>query len=132
MASVVDLRAGLAAALGTVSGLRSSATVPDNPRPPIAVVAPERIEYDLNANRGADRYYFTVTVLVGRADDRTAQNRLDGFIVGPQSVKRSIETDRTLGGKADTCRVTEMRNYNSLAVGEVVYLAAQFVVEVIA
>lgn len=132
MASVGTLRTALATALGTVSGLRSSATVPDNPRPPIAVVVPERIEYDLNAQRGADRYWFTVTVLVGRADDRTAQNRLDGYIVGPQSVKTSIETDRTLGGVADTCRVTEMRNYSSMPVGEMVYLAAQFVVEVIA
>jgi hypothetical protein len=132
MASVVTLRAALATALGTVSGLRSSATVPDNPRPPIAVVVPERIEYDLNARRGADRYFFTVTVIVGRADDRTAQNRLDGFIVGAQSVKKAIETDRTLGGAADTCRVVEMRNYSSMPVGEVVYLAAQFVVEVIA
>lgn len=132
MASVVDLRTALAAALATVSGLRSSATVPDNPRPPIAVVIPERIEYDVNARRGADRYFFTITVLVGRADDRTAQNRLDGFIVGAQSIKTAVESDRTLGGKADTCRVTAMGNYASITVGDVLYLAASFTVEVVA
>lgn len=132
MASVVDLRTALAAALATVSGLRSSATVPDNPRPPIAVVIPERIEYDVNARRGADRYFFTITVLVGRADDRTAQNRLDGFIVGAQSIKTAVESDRTLGGKADTCRVTGMGNYASITVGDVLYLAASFTVEVVA
>lgn len=129
---LADIRTALAAALGGVSGLRSSATVPDNPRPPIAVVMPSRIDYDLNANRGADRYFFSVTVIVGRADDRTAQNRLDGFIVGPNSVKKAVEADRTLGGKVNTCRVTEMRNYASITIGETVYLAAEFSVEVIA
>jgi len=132
MASVVTLRTALATAVATVPGLRSSATVPDNPRPPIAVVIPERVEYDLNAKRGADRFYFTVTVLVGRADDRTAQNKLDGYIVGTNSVKAAIEADRTLGGAADTCRVTGMGNYASLNVGDVLYLAASFTVEVIA
>ena len=129
---LADIRTALATALGTVTGLRSSATVPDNPRPPIAVIIPDRIDFDLNARRGADRFMFTVTVIVGRADDRTAQNRLDGFIVGENSVKRAIEADRTLGGKVDTCRVTEMRNYSSLTIGEVVYLSAEFVVEVVA
>lgn len=132
MASVNDLRIGLATRLATVSGLRSSATVPDNPRPPIAVVMPDRVQYDLNGSRGADRYFFTVTVLVGRADDRTAQNKLDGFIVGSSSVKSAIESDRTLGGKADTCRVTDMSNYGSISVGDVLYLSAQFTVEVVA
>jgi hypothetical protein len=129
---LADIRTALATALGTVTGLRSSATVPDNPRPPIAVIIPDRIDFDLNARRGADRFLFTVTVIVGRADDRTAQNRLDGFIVGENSVKRAIEADRTLGGKVDTCRVTEMRNYSSLTIGEAVYLSAEFVVEVVA
>lgn len=129
---LADIRIGLATALGSVEGLRSSSTIPDNPRPPIAVVIPDRIDYDLNANRGADRFYFTVTVIVGRADDRTAQNRLDGFIVGANSVKKAIEADRTLGGKVNTCRVTGMNNYSSLLVGEVVYLSAEFNVEVIA
>jgi hypothetical protein len=33
---------------------------------------------------------------------------------------------------ANTCRVTEMRNYASVPVGEVTYLSAQFAVEVVA
>lgn len=116
--------------MSTISGLRTSATVPDNPRPPIAIVLPESVTYDMNARRGLDRYQFTVTLLVGRADDRTAQNSLDKFVVGSGSIKTAIEADRTLGGIVNTCRVTEMRNYASLPVGEVLYLAAQFSVEV--
>lgn len=132
MSSLSDIRAGLAAAMGTVEGLRTSATVPDSPRPPVAVIFPDRIVYDLNARRGADTFFFTVMVIVGRADDRAAQNNLDAFIVGPKSIKGAIEADRTLGGKANTCRVTEMANYASMNVGDTLYLAASFTVEVVA
>jgi hypothetical protein len=93
---------------------------------------PDRIAYDLNAHRGADTYFFSIILLVGRADDRSAQNNLDAYIVGDNSIKAAIEADRTLGGKANTCRVTEMNNYASMMIGETVYLAAQFVVEVVA
>lgn len=132
MASVGELRTALATAMGSVPNLRTSATVPDNPRPPIAVVMPERIAYDLNARRGADTFFFSILLIVGRADDRAAQNSIDAFLVGDNSVKAAIESDRTLGGKANTCRVTEMTNYSSLSIGEVLYLSAQFTVEVVA
>ena len=132
MASVSELRAGLATRMATITGLRTSATVPDAPRPPVAVVIPDRIEYDLDARRGADRFYFTITLLVARADDRAAQGNLDAYLVGAGSIKAAIEADRTLGGKADTCRVTEMRNYASVPVGDTLYLGAQLIVEVIA
>jgi hypothetical protein len=73
-----------------------------------------------------------MALLVGRADDRAAQNKLDAFLVGANSIKAAVEADRTLGGTANTCRVTEMSNYASMNVGETVYLAAQFTVEVVA
>jgi hypothetical protein len=132
MASVSELRDAIAEAMSSIHGLRTSGHVPDAPRPPIAVVMPDRIEYDLNARRGADRFFFTVTVLASRADDRAAQQNLDKYLVGESSVKDAIEADRTLGGKANTCRVTAMQNYAAVPVGEVTYLSAQFVVEVIA
>lgn len=132
MSSLAELREGLAVRMGTIPNLRTSATVPDAPRPPIAIVMPERIVYDLNAKRGADTFFFTIMVIVGRADDRAAQNNLDAFIVGSTSIKAAIEADRTLGGKADTCRVTEMGNYSSMSVGDTLYLAASFTVEVVA
>lgn len=130
--SLSEIRTALASSMSTITGLRTSSHIPDNPRPPIAVVVPDSISYDLNAQRGADRYLFTITLIVGRADDRAAQINLDQYVVGPKSVKKAVEKDRTLGGKVDTCRVTEMRTYSSLSIGEVVYLSAQFAVEVIA
>lgn len=132
MSSISDLRDGIAANLSTISGLRVSATYLDAPRPPVAMVLPDRIDYDLNANRGADTFTFLVSVLVGRADERSAQDKMDSYIVGPGSVKAAIEADRTLGGRADTCRVTEMRNYGQVSVGETLYLGVEFEVEVVA
>lgn len=132
MATLTDIRQALADALATVYGLRVSATMPDAPRPPMAMVYPESISYDLNANRGADLYTFLITVIVGRADERSAQKNLDRFVVGDDSVKTAIERDRSLGGVVDTCRVVEMRNYQSILVGDVNYLAVEFEVEVVA
>ncbi|HEY7824563.1 MAG TPA: hypothetical protein VIG24_17105 [Acidimicrobiia bacterium] len=128
--SILDLRDGLAARLQTISGLRVSDVMVDAPRPPQAVVAPLRVDYDLNARRGADTYQFVVTVMVSRADSRSAQDQLDAYVVGANSVKAAIEADRTLGGKANTCRVIEMRNYGAIAFGDQLYLGCEFLVEV--
>jgi hypothetical protein len=131
VSSLSELREGLALSMSVIPNLRTSATIPDSPRPPIAIVAPERVVYDLNARRGADTFFFTIMVIVGRADDRSAQNNLDSFITGENSIKAAIEADRTLGGVANTCRVTDMNNYASMNVGDTLYLAAQFTVEVV-
>jgi hypothetical protein len=128
--SVGRLREALAEQLSSIQGLRVSQVMVDAPRPPQAIVTPLRVDYDLNARRGADEYQFVVTVMVGRADSRTAQNSLDDYIVGENSVKAAIEADRTLGGAANTCRVTEMRNYGAIAYGDQLYLGCEFVVEV--
>lgn len=130
MASVSTLRTQLATNLATITGLRTSATMPDNPNPPIAVVMPTGISYDDTFKRGMQTYSFIVLVIVGRVDERSAQNNLDGYVssTGSSSIKLAIESDKTLGGNAFDTRVTEMRNYGPLSVGEVIYLSAEFTV----
>lgn len=134
MATLSAMRTALAANLATISGLRTAATMPDQPNPPIAIVMPTSVSYDTAMGRGLDTYEFTVLVIVGRVDERTAQNLLDGYCnpSGATSIKAAIESNRTLGGQANDLRVTEMRNYSSLPVGEITYLAAEFVVTVFA
>lgn len=135
MATVSELRAGLATNLATISGLRTTPTVPDQINPPIAVVMPSTITYDTAfARSGGDEYEFLVMVIVGRVDERTAQNKLDAYCsgTGTTSIKTAIESNRTLGGKAFDCRVTTLRNYNQVTVGDITYLAAEFVVQVYA
>jgi hypothetical protein len=134
MTALTDLRTGLANRLATISGLRSSAYIPDNPQPPVAVVMPGRIQYDTAFGRGSDEYSFTIMLIVGRVADRASQTTLDGYCEssGNRSVKAAIEGDRSLGGKALDCRVTEMTNQGSLAIGDVTYHTAEFSVTVIA
>jgi hypothetical protein len=135
MANVSDLRTGIATNLATVSGLRTAATVPDQINPPVAVVMPTSITYDTAfARSGGDEYEFSVMVIVGRVDERMAQNKLDAYCSGSgaQSIKAAIQSNRTLGGQAFDCRVTSLRSYNQISVADVTYLAAEFVVQVYA
>lgn len=128
------MRIGIANNLSSISGLRTAATVPDDPKPPIAIVRPNSITFDTAFARGLDEYEFSVLLIVGRVDERSAQNNLDGYCApsGSGSVKQAIESDKTLGGNAYDLRVREMRNYQQIAVGDVTYLSAEFVVQVFA
>lgn len=130
MALISELRTGLATNLATISGLRTAATVPDNPNPPIAVILPQGVEYDNTFGRGMNTYTFAVTIIVGRVSERSGQNALDTYVssTGSSSIKLAIESDKTLNGKAFDLRVIDSRNYGELTVGEVTYLSAEFTV----
>lgn len=132
--TLAGLRDGLRTNLATISGLRAYDTVPDNPSPPFAVILPSSIRYWTAMNRGVSEYEFTILVVVGRVSERIAQDTLDSYCnpSGSTSVPVAVESSPTLGGQAFDCRVVEMRNYQQLAIGEVTYLAAEFVVQVIA
>ena len=64
--SIQDIREGIVSNLSSISGLRTSVDIPDNPSPPIAFVGLESVQYDQSFQRGLTEYNFTVTVLVGR------------------------------------------------------------------
>jgi hypothetical protein len=128
MALISDLRAGIATNLATISGLRTGSTIPENVNPPFAIVAPSSMSYHAAMGNGMTTYNFVVTLVVGRADGRAAQNALDAYCssTGSSSIRVAVESNRTLGGKAFDCVVTGMRNYGSLAIGDNTYLAAEF------
>lgn len=128
MASISELRAGIATNLATITGLRTGATIPENVNPPFAIVAPSSMTYHMAMRNGMTTYNFVITLVVSRADARSGQNALDAFCssTGSSSIRSAVESDRTLGGKAFDCVVTQMRNYGSLAIGDNTYLAAEF------
>ena len=128
MASISDIRSGLATRLGTITGLRTGATIPDNVNPPYAIVTPTSVSYHRAFNNALSTYNFTVYVVVGRVSERTAQNNLDAYCsaTGTSSIRVAIESDRTLGGVVFDTIVTGMRNYGSVIIGENTYLAAEF------
>ena len=134
MATVTELRNGLAARLSNISGLRVTPTIPDQINPPIAIVSLDGITFDEAFHRGLDQYRFTITVVVGRISERTAQTRLDAYLApsGAGSIKTAIEADTSLGGVAQPLRVTEMTGLATAAQAEDTYLTAAFSVTVYA
>ena len=134
MPSLSDIRTGLATNLGTITGLRTSAFVPDEPKPPIAIIFPDNISFDTAFNRGLDTYTFSVQLIVSKVSDRNAQSNLDAYCNpdGDSGVKAAIESDRTLGGLIQDLRVTEVRDYRAATINENTYLTVTFVVTVYA
>lgn len=130
MALMSELRDGLKANLATITGLRTTDTIPDNPNPPVSIIVPQNITFDNAFHNGMNTYGFSVIVIVQRASERTAQNLLDTYVsgTGSASIKRAVESDKTLGGKAYDVRVTDMRNYGAITIGEIEYLSAEFAV----
>ncbi len=134
MASIAELRTEIAQNLATITGLRTSEFIPDNPNPPIAVVQFDRAQYHLDMGNGMTEYTFVVQVIVGRADERTAQRNLDAYCssTGSSSVLLAVESNRTLDGKAFDCVVTEMSSYGPVLVNDTTYLGAEFQIRVLA
>ena len=131
--SISLIRKGLGANLGTIRGLRVAETIPDNPSPPIAVIALGNVTYDGAFDGGLTIYNFTVSVIVGRVAEREAQRRLDAFIsTGDGSIKHAIEAEKSLGGSAYDVRVSEMTNVGAVQLGDATYLACDFAVQVYA
>ena len=128
MASITSIRSGLATRLATITGLRSGPTIPDNVNPPFAIIAPSSVDYHRAFNNALSTYNFTVTLVVGRVSERTAQNSLDVYCspTGNSSIRVAIEGDRTLGGVVFDTIGTGMRNYGSVTIGDNTYLAAEF------
>ena len=128
MASITAIRSGLATRLGTITGLRTGATIPDNVNPPYAIVTPNSVDYHKAFANALSTYNFTVTVVVGRVSERTSQNSLDAYCspTGSSSIRVAIEADRTLGGVVFDTIVTGMRNYGSVTIADNTYLAAEF------
>jgi hypothetical protein len=130
MANISALRTRLAANAATITGLRTAATIPDNPNPPLAVIVPSSLTFNEAFNSGMNTYTFNVILMVGKVSERSGQNSLDAYCssTGSSSMKRALESDKTLGGNAFDVRVTEIRNYGEIAVGDVNYLSAEFIV----
>jgi len=128
VASITAIRSGLATNLATITGLRSGATIPDNVNPPYAIIAPSSVDYHRAFNNALSTYNYTITLVVGRVSERTAQNNLDAYCspTGSSSIRVAIESDKTLGGIVYDTIVTGMRNYGSVTIGENTYLAAEF------
>lgn len=134
VATVSEVSKRLREALAEIDGLRVIEFIPDSLNPPMATVGIDNVIYHGAFGAGNPQYLFTVSVVVARASDRIAQQRLDNFLSwdGASSIRAAIEKDPTLCGTVQTCQVTSGGNVASINVQEVIYLSVEFNVEVYA
>lgn len=134
--SITDVMDGLGGRLATITN--PPVRVYDFPADAVAVPAavvlfPETLTYDDTMARGADRATFQVLVLVGKVSDRAARDALALYMAGTgaRSIKTVIEADKTLGGAAQTTRVTQAI-VETFTVGGADYLGCRFTIDVVA
>jgi hypothetical protein len=131
-ATVSQVAAGLKTMLSSIDGLRVVDYVSDQINPPTALIGIDTVTFHRSFAGGDPVYTFTVTVVVSRADSRSAQSVLDGFLSfdGKTSIRAAIEYDQTLAGTAQTCVVTQAGNVAAVSVNDVAYLTVDFSVTV--
>lgn len=112
---------------------------------PDAVIAPHffcgeySVDFDKAMRRSLDSVELTCRVLVGHADDKSAQRILDALLSGsgPASLKTAIEAARgapgeyALGGLAHDLHVMRVQGYRWYEHAGTQYVGAELVIKVI-
>ena len=128
------VRAGLAANAATLGGdLTTFGFVPDAIVPPAFYAGEVEIDYTGAMARGMDVLTVTCRILVGRAEDKSSQSLLDGYLDGggSGSLKTALEADCTLGGACDDLMVLRVQGYHYYELAGSTYVGAELVVKVI-
>lgn len=116
MTSLSEVRQGLASTIsaGVSSPLYTYANIEEVQSLPAALIEPSSGDFEVSMNRGSDFYDLNIFVLVSRADPKSAQTILDGFITGdgPDSIRRAIYDKDDLGiGPNVDATLRGMRGY---------------------
>lgn len=134
MASLTELRQGLADRCDTIDGLTANPTGRGTVNVPAAVIGVETIDYDSTMARGSDDYILTIRLLVAESTEEIGQDALDEYLAsaGDRSIKAAVEAEKSLGGVAHFAVVRGVTEYGDIEYGGVGYLGAVFTVEVTA
>lgn len=112
---------------------------------PDSIVAPHffageySLDFDKAMGRALDEVELTCRVLVGRADDMSAQRTLDALLSGsgPASLKQAIEAARgepgeyALGGLCDDFHITRIQGYRWYEHQGTQYVGAELIIRII-
>ena len=134
-ATVSQVKDGLKTRIETVPGLRGFDYQPDQVNPPFAFATLDEIRYHQTGfATGGVAMDFTITVVVNRASERTAQDKVDQYTSwdGAQSVRAAIEADPTLGGVCSDLIVNSASNFTNIDANDTLYLTMDFKVTVYA
>ncbi|MGW1295158.1 hypothetical protein [Streptomyces sp. NPDC002533] len=131
--------AASAVVLPVAAKLTCTGYTPDSVTEPHFFTGEYSIEFDRAMGRGLDVAELTCRVLVGLADDLTAQQILDGLLsgAGPASLKQAIEAARgapgqaALGGAADDLHVMRVQGYRWYEHQGTQYIGAELILKII-
>lgn len=130
---LTDICMELAEALSLIDGLRTYPYPPDTVNVPCAVVSyPESLDFNQTYGAmGYDMATIPIMVLVSRVGDRGASKEIEAYSSrkGERSVKEALETYTYL--ETDHVHVSGV-SYDVYSVNEIDYLAATFLVQVLA
>lgn len=132
-ATIPEIYSALATRLDTISGLTVYDYQPDTVMAtPMAFPSLNTIEYHRAMGGGLQTYSFTITVIVGRMDDKTAQTALHNYSSwsGSASIRETLESDKTLGGVVETLIVQSSANVNAMSNGDNQFLTVDITLTV--
>ncbi|MDO8704077.1 MAG: hypothetical protein Q7J84_03945 [Sulfuricaulis sp.] len=131
MATIAQVRTGMAGVLDNITGLRVYPRWPNTVNVPAAIVkragSPSRTTLS-----GNWRVNIEITIAVQLVDLDRAQAALDEYIspTGAKSIIAALESDETLGGNAEYILIGEWGEDEGLAINDVDYATAKLPVEV--
>lgn len=126
-ATVGEIKTALATALATITGLRAYDRQPDNLNAPFAFPSLDSIEYHGAMSNGLVTQTYRISVIVGRAAERSAEDRLDAYLSYDQGgIRYAIEADPTLGGFARTSIVESAGSIQTIDGNDTTYLMIEF------
>jgi hypothetical protein len=132
VSDLATIRGLLKARLQTaIPGLNVEDLAPDAVTAPAAIITPAPgtfIDYETSAV--SDDYRFTVTLLVDRRDERTAQLELDAYLArsGAQSIYAALSGQALAG--SHFVEVMSAADYQGYTYANMPYLGCRFVVQV--
>ena len=136
MATISNVRDGLAARLNTIGGLHVYNEWPDTITPPAALIRPASAQYEQTFGSDWATMQIEVLVVVGlKAGLANAERALEPYIsnTGTSSIRVAVAADRTLAlsgtGTVRGTFVRGWRNYDVLTIGESDYLGATIDIE---
>ena len=131
-ATASQIKTGIKERLKTIPGLRAYDYQPDQPNPPMAWPTLDDVVYHGAMNGGNVVYKFTVSVIAGRASERSSQAFLDRLISYGGGIRAAIEGDPTLGDLVQDSICRSAGNILSVNANDTTYLTVDFQVEVYA
>jgi hypothetical protein len=136
MATLAQLRAGLATRLATITSLKGIySDEPGQVEPPAAIIrmGSPAITYATSAAGATHDYTFSILLLVGNSST-VGGEALDSYLdpASADSVYAAVDTSPTLGGVAAAAVVTTVQNAGLVTWSGGEYLGAELLVSVLA